>query len=271
MKFAREKERSMVKTLVSIDADLASSIALRTTCQLAKATDLDIQTLHIQEAATMGPATGAGWASRTWQRELVEEGRKEILPVLVAESGTCPVLKEPLVLSGDRDKEILKELEQGSYDLFVEGSPVPFSAKTLARRVDSRLYQQAPCPVLQVPNLLPLQQVLAIVRDAPGCRCVFAGLQRLFPKTNLEVDISLSSLREQDRATIQEDAVGKAAGEFGWAIRNSRSFQGEVESIVPTMRAYGLVVVAMARPVKGKNPLVEFLGQLAAPMLFCWR
>jgi hypothetical protein len=261
----------MIKTLVSIDADLASSIALRFTCQLANKTEVDIQTLHVQEPQTLGPAVGAGWARRTWEKELVQEGKKEIAQLLVAESGFCPVLKEPIVLSGDRDKEILKELETGHYHLFVEGSPATHTPKGLARRVESRLYQHAPCPVLVIPNLLPLNQVLAVIRDEPGCHCVFSSLRTLFQRLDLELDILLSSLRPSDAAEISEEAVRTLASDYGWTIRNSQNFLGSVESFAHQLGGYGLIVVAMQRPMKGKNPLVEFLGRLSSPILFCWR
>jgi len=43
------------------------------------------------------------------------------------------------------------------------------------------------------------------------------------------------------------------------------------ESLVSAMKPYGLIVVAMDRPIRTKNPLVEFLGQLSLPTLYCWR
>jgi hypothetical protein len=261
----------MIKTLVSIDADLASSIALRYACLLAKVTEMDLQTLHVHESSTTGAAMGSGWARRTWEKELVEEGKKEIASLLVAESSFCPVMKEPLVVSGDRDAETLKELERGGYDLYVEGSPAPFTAKTFARRFESRLYQHASCPVLQVPNLLPLNEVLCIIRDDEGCRCAFGTLRRLFPEARLPVDVSLSSLRQQDDVSLQEDVAKRTANEFGWTIRNTREFHGGPESLAAEMKSYGLMVVAMNRPIKARNPLVEFLGQLSLPILFCWR
>jgi len=261
----------MTKTLVSIDADLASSIALRYACQLATVAEMDIQTIHIHEPTRTGLAMGSGWARRTWEKELVAEGKKEISSLLVAESSFCPVLKEPLVLPGDHDTEILKELEHGQYDLYVEGGPTPFTPKTFAKRLESRAHQHAPCPVLQVPNLLPLSDVLCIIRDDTGCRCAFSSLKRLFPGGNLQVDISLSSLRQQDYASFQEDGARKVASELGWTFRATRDFLGKSEALVDEMKGYGLIVVAMDRPLKARNPLVEFLGQLSLPTLFCWR
>ncbi len=261
----------MIRMLVSIDADLASSIALRYTCQMAKGTEVDIQTIHVHESDARGLTMGAGWARRTWEKEVVEEGKKEISSLLVAESSSCPILKEPLVLSGDRDKEILQELESGRYDLYVEGSPAPLTPKALAKRIESRVYQHAVCPVLQVPNLLPVSDVLCVIRDDPGCRCIFAALQKLLSGTELKVDISLSSFREEHSTSFRENDARKMAEEYGWTVRDTREFLGKTESLVHEMKNYGLIVVAMDRPTKTRNPLVEFLGQLSLPTLFCWR
>jgi hypothetical protein len=266
-----DEEGAMIKTLVSIDPDLASSIALRYACQLSTVTGLDIQTLHVHGPSSTGLAMGSGWARRTWEKEMIAEGKKEISTLLVAESNCLRALKEPLVRPGDHDTEILKELEQGQYDLYVEGGPAPFTQKTLAKRLESRLYQHAPCPVLQVANLLPLSDALCIMRDDPGCRCAFTSLQRLFPSGRLQVDISLSSLRQAGDAALQEDAVRKLAGEFGWTIHNTREFQGGTETLAEEMKGYGLIVVAMDRPVKTRGPLVELLGELSLPSLFCWK
>ena len=261
----------MIKTLVSIDPDLASSIALRYACQLATITDVDIQTIHIHGPSSTGLAMGSGWARRTWEKEMVAEGKKEISSLLVAESSCSRALKEPLVKPGDHDTEILKELEQGRYDLYVEGGPAPFTPKTLARRLESRVYQHASCPVLQVPNLLPLSDALCIIRDDPGCRCAFKSLQRLFPGGRLQVDISLSSLRQTGDAALQEEGVRRVASEFGWTIRSTREFHGSTEALVDEMIGYGLIVVAMDRPIKSRGPLVELLGELSLPTLYCWK
>jgi hypothetical protein len=266
-----DEEGAMIKTLVSIDPDLASSIALRYACQLAAVTDLDIQTLHVHGPSSTGLAMGSGWARRTWEKEMIAEGKKEISTLLVAESSCLRALREPLVKPGDHDTEILKELEQGQYDLYVEGSPAPYTPKTLGRRLESRIYQHAPCPVLQVPNLLPLSDALCIMRDDPGCRCAFTSLQRLFPSGRLQVDISLSSLRQPGDTTLQEDGVRKLASEFGWSIRSTREFQGGTEALADEMKGYGLIVVAMDRPVKPRGQLVELLGELSLPTLFCWK
>jgi hypothetical protein len=261
----------MIKMLVSIDADLASSIALRYTCQIAKVTEVDIQTIHVHEPGARGLTMGSGWARRTWEKEVVAEGKKEISSLLVAESSSCPILKEPLVLSGDRDKEILQELESGRYDVYVEGTPAPLTSKSLARRMESRVYQNAASPVLLVPNLLPVNEVLCVVRDDQGCRCIFATLQKLLSGTELKVDISISSLRDEHSTSFQENDARKMAEEYGWTVRDTREFLGETESLVHEMKNYGLIVVAMDRPIKTRNPLVELLGQLSLPTLFCWR
>ena len=261
----------MIKTLVSIDADLASSIALRYTCRLAGLAEVDIQTIHIEDPQAIGPATGAGWARFTWEKEVIEEGKKGISQLLVAESGFCPVLKEPLVLSGDRDREILKQLAEGGYQLFVEGMPVQLSPKALIKKMESRFYQQAPCPVLQVKNLVPLEQALLVVQDDRECRCLFAVFSNVFEGTRIELDLLLANFQLQRKPVIEETAAREIAKEVGLTIRNSLVWAGDSESLNREIGAYGLVLVAMERPMRGRDPLVQLLGRLSSPILLCWK
>jgi hypothetical protein len=261
----------MIKALVSIDADLASSIALRYTCRLAGMAALDIQTIHIEDPEAIGPATGAGWARRTWEKEVVEEGRKEISQLLVAESGFCPVLKEPLVLSGDRDREILKQLAEGGYQLFVEGMPVQLSPKALVKKAESRFYQHAPCPVLLVQNLVPLEQALLIVQDDRECRCLCSVFSDIFGGARIEVDMLLANFQVENKTVMQETAARGIATEHGLTVHNSRAFVGNPELLSPETGTYGLVLIAMERPMRGRDPLVQLLGRLSSPILLCWK
>lgn len=51
----------MIKTLVSTNADLATSIALRYACQLADLTGMVLQTMPVVEPEQEGHSPGTGW------------------------------------------------------------------------------------------------------------------------------------------------------------------------------------------------------------------
>ena len=59
--------KTALKTLVAVDADLASSIAIRYACDLANRTGMQLQTIHVVEPEEQGHTPGTGWVRRTWE------------------------------------------------------------------------------------------------------------------------------------------------------------------------------------------------------------
>jgi hypothetical protein len=267
----------MVKALVSIDADLASSIALRFTCQLAKLVEVEIQTIHIHEPETGGAGgavMGAGWARHTYEKELIQEAKKGITQLLTAESGFCPVLNKPIILYGDREKEILDRLQKGGYDIFVEGMPFQFSSKTLGRHLKSHLYQHLPVPALLVQNLLPLRKLLLLVEGSEDYASLFGAVAALFKGVDLEVDILFRNAEKGADAESFETLAGKVGENYGWKIGKIQEMPERPELMGAEVDEWSLVATFFERQPKGKaytGPLVEFLGSVSCPILFYWR
>jgi hypothetical protein len=63
---------SMVKTLVAIEVDLASSFAIRYACQLGNLIQMEIHPIYVKFPSPEAPMTGVGWVRHTWEREVVE-------------------------------------------------------------------------------------------------------------------------------------------------------------------------------------------------------
>jgi len=267
----------MVKALVSIDADLASSIALRYTCQLAKAVEVEIQTIHVHEPETAGAGgavMGAGWARHTYEKELLEEAKKGISQLLTAESGSCPVLNKPIIVSGDREKEILDRVRKGGYDLFVEGHSLQSTGRTLGKHLKSHLYQYLSVPALLVQNLLPLKNLFLLVDSEIDCSSLFGAVAALFKGMNIEVDVLVLSTGK-DPGSNSIEALAKRVGEnYGWRIRNIRTMPETPGVMAEEVEDCGMVATLFERHHKGKTysgPLVEFLEQISCPILFYWK
>ena len=111
----------MIKTLVAIEVDLASSMAIRYACQLGNLVNMELYPVYVKEPPPEVPTTGVGWVRRTWEREIVASGKEEIQEMLASEMESCPVLQEPRVIYGDREYELLKIMEHDPFDLYVEG------------------------------------------------------------------------------------------------------------------------------------------------------
>lgn len=268
----------MIRMLVAVDADLTSSIAVRYACQLANLVKAELQTIHVTEPALGGPATGAGWARRTWERELVRKGRDEISQLLKAESGYCPVLAEPLVAIGDRDGEILNELQKKDYHFFVEGTPSKFGPADLYHKIHSSLYQQMPCAVILVKNLLVLRRTAIVLLEDLEPERLLSGFMKMFQGAEMEFDLisctllpagEVSSRREgqkDKRLAMARDLLAAA----GWEPKGSWSIQGSPEELSAYLQDHSLVVVNGDRALGRKSPLLSLLARVPAPLLLFW-
>ena len=268
----------MIKVLVAVDSDLASSIALRYGCQLANLMEVELQTIHVKEPGLEGPATGAGWARRTWEKELLQKGKDEIAQLLKAESSFCPVLSKPLIVIGDREEEILHELQRGAYDLFVEGIPSVSSSSKLYQKIHSSLYQHMGCPFILVKNLLPLQKVLLLLSDEADPRHLISTFLRIFRGAKIGVDLlsykfqqtglSFSPGEEEKDRRIKD--AGRLLASEGWTSDQSRVAQGPPAGLAEHLQEYGLVLAAIDRSFSKKSQLLALLDYVSSPVLVCW-
>ena len=65
--------------------------------------------VYVKESPPHESVMGAGWASRTWEKEMVQQGKAEISELITAEKDFCPVLREPRVIYGDREAELAQD------------------------------------------------------------------------------------------------------------------------------------------------------------------
>jgi len=252
----------MIKTLVSVDPDLSSSIALRYTCQLAQWFEMQIQAIH---AGKTQSGVLAGWASRTWEKTQLEESKKEIEQLLTAEKRSCPVSISPIIVSGDPKKEILEHLEKGRYDLFVEGVPRPLSTKVLSKRFQVPLYKAAPCPVLLVQNLLPVEKVLLVLRERPLSRALLAGFNTLFKGAGWIVEGIIPKFLPP---CLEKEEAEKLLEDYECPVKMIH----DVESIgeLSGFSDYGMVAVGVNRTKLKDSSILEIMEKIPSPMLFCW-
>ncbi len=255
----------MIRALVAVEPDLSSSIALRYTCQLANKFEMEIQAIHAHEPAVDSHMVHVGWARRTWEKTQLEESKKEIEQLLTAEGQFCPVSIKPIIVAGDAQKEILERLGEGKYDLYVEGIRRPLSEKYIEKKIQSSLYQTAPCPILLVQNLVPVDKVLLVFRNRPlakALRSIFCGI---FRGGDWAVDVLLP--RFQDGGMTRDEAE-ELIGEMDCKVREI--LEAESISDMQRLTEYGLVAVPVNRGKRDKSHLVELVKQIPTAILFCW-
>ncbi len=254
----------MIKTLVSIEVDLASSLAIRFACQMGGFIDMEVNPVYVKGSPPHEVAMGAGWASRTWERETIEQGKEEIAQVIAAETDLCPVLTEPRVVYGDRDTELLKIVQETTFDLFVEGVHFSWNPSDIFRRFHGRLYQKLPSPLVFVRSLRTVSSVLVLCVDVEGTQAVSTMLEKLWK--NCPVPLQLAYPSQQGAGEGHhglQDAVHKAK-EFleksGCSVSIQEAWPSDPETAgTDTLKHYGLVAIALERDAKKENPLFRWL------------
>lgn len=279
----------MIKTLIHINADLASSIALRYACQLPNLTDVLLQTMHVVEPAQEGHSPGTGWVRRTWEKGLLETAQAEISRLINAERATCPTLSPPKMSIGVREDELLRELEEGSYDLFVEGLLHSYDSSYFTRKLRSRLYREAPSSILLVKNLAALRKIVLILENGTELQPMISTFLTFFKETEIEVDllryrfksaggVNLRDKREAAISSIsssrrEPDEILRSAERMlaaeGWNAKEGLVVQDTPVKIAEYLQDYSLVVSFLPSQKAMKDPLVDLLARVPSAILFC--
>jgi nucleotide-binding universal stress UspA family protein len=269
--------RIMTKMLVSIDVDLASSIALRYACQLADLIGAELETIHVEEPDKEGYSPGSGWVRQTWEKALLETGQNEVNRLINAEKTSCPVLPPPKMFVGDREEEILRELQRGSYDLFVEGELQTFSAANFHKKIHSRLYRYAPCPFVLVRNLVGLERLLILLHEGVDVGRLIPRFSTIFKGVKAEIDLAYCEFQKSREPSPGKegdrdlDTAEKMLADQGWTPRKGRVLRDPAEKLGDFLKDYGLVVSSMHREVSRKSDLLQLLSRCPSPILLLWQ
>ncbi len=257
----------MIKTLVAIEVDLASSLAIRYACQLSSLIELELYPVYVKEPPPEVPATGTGWVRHTWEREILEMGKEEIQEMLAGEKESCPQLQAPRVLYGDRQYELLKIMEHEPFDLYVEGAPYPFTPANIQRRLNARFYQRVGTPLIWLRILRRINQVLAPCFDPAGARSAIQSLQKIWAgcSTPLHFCLAPGAGDAVQQEVLQGRETLQAAG-CQTLLRDDCPMAGGGPA-PEAMKDYGLVVVALERAVKKDSPRLQWLAQVKAPLM----
>jgi hypothetical protein len=267
----------MIKTLVSVDADLPSSIALRYACQLANLIEMELQTIHVEEADDEGYSPGTGWVRRTWEQGLLETAQGEIAQLFKAERHSCPSLAPPKILIGDHEGQIVQELEHGSYDLFIEGVLYSFSSTNFYKMITSKLFKKAPCPLILVSNLADLKRALLLLEESVDFHQVISTFLRLFGKGDITLDLFYCQLEVAHEPISQEgqdpettlQAARKMLADQGREPNESRIVRGAPKKLGESFSDYGLVASSIDPHASKKSPFLELLSDVKSAVLLC--
>jgi nucleotide-binding universal stress UspA family protein len=269
----------MLRMLVNLEADLASSIALRYACQLTQIVDIKLHCVHVEEPDHDTHAPGTGWVRRTWENTVLKTGEFEIAQLIKAEQSSCPKLGAPKMLVGDRENEILREIQRESYDLFVEGALHSFAAKKLYDKIHSRLYRLIPCPVIIVKNLVNIERAALIVRSEIESKKLISMFLKIFKDSKLELDLIYCEFQEPGQLSVNANketnetlrAVKEMLTEIQRPPKNCLTIQGAPEEIGDALRDYGLLACPIHHTISKKSTWFQLLSHIPSPILICWQ
>ncbi len=257
----------MIRTLVAIEVDLASSLAIRYACQLGNLLDLEIHPVYVTGPSATELNTGVGWVRRTWEREVIQQAKEEISQLLTSEAESCPRLGEPRVIYGDRVAELMKLMEQEAYDLYVEGAPYPFNPSTIFKRLNLKFYQRLHAPLIWLRVLRQINQVLILCPGPASTELLAQTFQRLWRGCAVPLHLGFVS----DAGEELKGAVARAQKDLeaaGCQVVLKDGFPpGLGGSPDEALKDYGLVAVAVEKEIRKDSPKLQWLSEVKTPLM----
>lgn len=264
----------MIKGLLYLDENLASSIALRYASHLTQLMQMQLQMIHVEEPDRKQHSAGSGWVRRTWEKGLQESGLRAVQRLLNMEKVHCNFSGPPKVLVGDREDEILEELRIGGYDLFLEGNLNTADEADFYDLIGSRLYTKLSCPVMIVKNMLVTEKVLVLCGDGVDHRRLIPQFLKIMDGARFDLELLFYKYQENEEPDFLDKS---AAGGFleeaetilndnGWVPSQSMVLSGTPEQVGDYLRNYGLVVSTF--PTR-KSTRMETLAHAPSTVLLC--
>ena len=275
----------MMDMLISLKADLASSIAFRYACRLAELAQIHLQTIYVEEVEKEGYPPGSGWVRSTWESGLLETAQREIAQLINTEKSHCPVLDAPIVRIGEREEELLREVKRESYDVFLEGVLSSSDERLFYHKVRSRFYRQLTCPIILVKNLVNPARVALVLAEPKDVKPLVNTFANLFEKSKLSVDLVYVKANRNVPAEKQRIPAGTAGPEWedargaldearerlafhGWTPQESWILQERPQAIGEMLATYGLVGCRLPRAPHKANIVMDLLSRVSSATLF---
>lgn len=274
----------MINALLAIDADLASSIAFRYACRLADVVDMRFETIHIEAVENEKYPPGSGWVRSTWEAGLLQSARETIHRLIDTEKKACPALGQSIVRIGDREEELLGEMQKKPYDLLLEGILEAFDAPSFHQRVHSKLYRCAPCPIILIKNLAHPARVALLLHDTDDVVPVVSSFARLFDPHRISVDVCHCDFTDSDQTPSKmnladDPQAGDDAGRRliddavdllvanGWTPDKRWIIRNRPKQIGAILDDYGLVGVRMPHLGRHRGHLTDMLSRVPSATL----
>ena len=262
----------MLRTLLYIDEDLASSIALRFTAYLNKFIPLSLFISHVEGCCEKEQA-GSGLVRRTWEEGVIASGKRLVDRMLRTENIDCPLAGRPKVIIGDRIEEVTYELQSGGYKLFIEGYLNTADCQDFFTLISSPLYTKAPCPTLIVKNLSISKKCALLCADSVDPQTLMEKSLPILGESSFGIDIVYFKFKETSQMEVLEKSEGgsrliEAEGlvaSAGATVEKSTVVSGSPEQVGDFLKEYALVVSTL--PTRESMRMQVLANSLASVLL----
>jgi len=204
----------MLKTLLYVDEDLASSIALRFTDYLHKYMPLSLYVTHVEQLEAK-ENVGTGWIRHTWEDGICSSGKQLVARMLRTENIDCPLAGRPKVFieeagsQGERKgREVLYELINGMYGLFIKGYLDSANPELFYDLITSKLYQNSKCPMLVVKNLSLSKKYALLCADSVDPKLLVEKRMMILGESSFELDLVFFKFKENEELTLLGQGEG---------------------------------------------------------------
>ena len=242
----------MLKTLLYIDEDLASSIALRFTDYLNRFIPLTLFVTHVEEPDEK-EQVGTGWVRRTWEDGVASSGKRLIDRMLRTENIDCPLAGRPKIFVGDRDKKIIYELRNGLYKLFIKGYLDSSDPEQFYELLSSPLCTETSCPVLVVKNLSLSKKCALLCADSVDPKELVEKSMAILGDSTFEFEIVYFKFKENETLRVLDNQEGGAhlqeteelLANAGKTVEKMTVLSGTPEQVGDFLKDYALVASTM--------------------------
>jgi len=271
----------MIRTLITLDKDLASSIALRYACNAARNFDMALSALHVEDPGPKGRLPGTGWVQKSWETALEEDGMQKIKALIDMENIKFPALGLPKVRIGDKTEETLLEAHTGNYDIFVEGLLATDSTADFHQDVKSQLLRKMPLPSILVKNLIPLESMTLVLTREHDLGVLMPVLSYFITQSGLPLEVFIwypnnTDALEFTDAKENRDAfftrVEEGLKSADCPYSSIRGVTGPAALLAEEFGPRGLVASVIGRKDPAEDqPCMSLLARMESPVMVFWQ
>ncbi len=199
-----------MKILVGVNKSEESQLALRYACHLLHHFDAEVDALYVKPDVVEMAREGAyaPFATQSDMERQVEQEANKVVEEIFEACEVClggKVPCDPMVAIGDPAAEILRQADEGAYDLIVLGGPSRSTLRgLLLGAVHNKVLLHAKQPVFIVRNYREIKRILVAYRGSSCDQGALEFIAPLFAKQKPE--ITILHVQETERGESPEFA-----------------------------------------------------------------